>query len=153
MRASRLLPALLLVLLAPALAACSDGDADAAAPDAAAAAAEQEERALAQWQADVEAELGADTFDLASLQQAAAVDCMRGDAQSWTVGLALSGDVSTSALTRIGLEHACPEALPAFDEAVRAVQDAVDPLDLVCGPDVELGSEDALAADLVCANR
>lgn len=151
MRASTLLPALL-ILLVPAVAACSDGTADAAA-DGADGAAEREERALAAWQADVEAELGADTFDFPALQQAAAADCMRTDAQSWTVGLALSGDVSTSALTRIGLEHACSDVLPAFDEAVAAVEDASDPLDLVCGPGVELGSEDAPAADLVCANR
>ena len=78
---------------------------------------------------------------------------MRTDAQSWTGGLALSGDVSTSALTRIGLEHSCPDAVPAFDEAVAAVADAPDPLDLVCGPGVELGSEDALAAELACASR
>ena len=142
--------AALLVLFAPALAACSDGAADAA-PGATAAA--QEERALAAWQADVEAELGADTFDFAALQQAAGVDCQRTDAQSWTVGLALSGDVSTSALTRIGLEHACADVLPAFDEAIAAVQGASDPLALVCGPGVELGAEDALAADLACAHR
>jgi len=143
--------ALLLVLLAPALTACSDGDAGAAEPSAGGAA--EEEQALAQWQADVEAELGSDSFDLATLQQAAAVDCMRTDVESWTVGLALSGDVSTSTLTRIGLEHACADVVPAFDEAVAAVEESADPLDLVCGPGVDLTSADALAAELACANR
>ena len=146
----RLLAALL-VLFSPALAACSGSAVDARA-EAASTAADDEARALAQWRADVEAELGADTFDFDALRQAAVVDCTR-DAQSWTVGLALSGDVSTSALTRVGLEHACPDVVPAFDEAVAAVEQAGDPLDLVCGPGVELASEHALTAELACVDR
>lgn len=146
MRASALLPAVL-VLLVPALAACSGGAEEASS------AAAQEQRALAAWEADVESELGADTFDFATLRQDAAVDCMRADARSWTVALALSGDVSTSALTRIGLEHACADVVPAFDEAVAAVEEATDPLDLVCGPGVELAPADRLTADLACAHR
>lgn len=153
MRASRLLPALLLVLLVPVLTGCSDGAGAADAPGGASAAEKEEERQLAAWEADVAAELGADTFDFDALRQAAATDCLRTDPSTWTVGLALSGDVSTSALTRIGLEHACPDVVPAFDEGVVAVEGASDPLDLVCGPEVELDPVDALAADLACANR
>jgi hypothetical protein len=143
--------ALALLLLAPALAACS-GSGDAA-PARAETSAQQEDEHVADWRAAVEDELGTDTFDFASLQQEAAVDCLRTDAGSWTVEPALSGDVATSALARIGLEHACPDVVPDFDEAVAAVEGAKDPLDLVCGPGVELTSEDALRADLVCANR
>jgi hypothetical protein len=62
----------------------------------------------------------------------------------------MSGDVSTSALTRIGLEHACADVVEAFDAGLSTVEQADDPLDLVCGPDVRLSSEDALKADLVC---
>jgi len=143
--------ALLLVLLAPALTACSgDGGGDDARVEA---AAHEEDQAVAEWRAAVEDELGTDTFDFESLRQAAAVDCMRTDVQSWTVELALSGDVATSGLTRVGLEHACADVVPAFDEAVATVQESADPLDLVCGPGVELSSEDALRADLVCAHR
>ena len=143
--------ALALVLLAPTLAACSGGG--DTAPARAETSAHQEDEHVAEWRAAIEDELGTDTFDFASLQQEAAVDCLRTDAGSWTVDLALSGDVATSALARIGLEHACPDVVPAFDEAVAAVEGATDPLDLVCGPGVELGSEDALRAELVCAHR
>ena len=143
--------ALLMVLLAPALAACSGGG--DATPGRAEAAAHEEDQAVADWRAAVEDEIGTDTFDFEALRQAAAVDCMRTDAQSWTVELALSGDVATSGLTRVGLEHACADVVPAFDEAVATVEEAADPLDLVCGPGVELSSEDALRADLVCAHR
>ena len=101
----------------------------------------------------LEDELGSDTFDFAALQQAAAADCLRTSSADWTVELALSGDLSTSDLTRVGLEHACADVVPAFDEAVAAVETASDPLDLVCGPGVELSGEAALSADLVCANR
>jgi hypothetical protein len=143
--------ALSVVLLAPALAACSGSDAGADAK--AETVARQEDERVAAWRTAVEDELGSDGFDLATLQQDAARDCLRTDVSAWTVELALSGDVSTSTLTRIGLEHACPDVVPAFDEAVAAVAGAADPLDLVCGPGVELGSEDALKADLVCTRR
>ena len=143
--------ALLLVLLAPALAACSGGG--EATPAKAEAAAHEEDQAVADWRAAVEDELGTDTFDFEALRQGAAVDCLRTDVRSWTVELALSGDVATSGLARIGLEHACADVVPAFDEAVTTVEEAADPLDLVCGPGVELSSEDALRADLVCAHR
>jgi hypothetical protein len=36
---------------------------------------------------------------------------------------------------------------------VATVEQAADPLDLVCGPGVELSAEAALSADLVCAHR
>ena len=101
----------------------------------------------------VEDEIGPATFDFTTIQQDAAVDCLRTDAEAWAVELALSGDVSTSGLTRIGLEHACADVVPAFDEAVATVEGAADPLDLVCGPGVELAAEHELQADLVCANR
>ena len=143
--------ALLLVLLAPALAACSGGG--EATPAKAEAAAHEEDQAVADWRAAVEDELGTDTFDFAALQQTAAADCVRTDAGDWTVELALSGDLSTSSLTRIGLEHACADVVPAFDEAVATVEQAADPLDLVCGPDIELSAEAALSADLVCDHR
>jgi hypothetical protein len=93
--------ALLLVLLAPALAACSGGG-DATSGKAG-TVAHEEEQAVADWRAAAEAELGTDTFDFEALRQGAAVDCMRTDVRSWTVELALSGDVSTSGLTRVGL--------------------------------------------------
>ena len=115
--------------------------------------AQQEDEATAAWRAAVEDELGADTFDFDAMRASAAVDCQRTDAAAWSVHLALSGDTATSALTRIGLEHACADVVPAFDEGVATVEKAADPLDLVCGPDAKLSSEDALKADLVCANR
>ena len=142
---------LLLALLTPVLAACSGSGDDAG--DRAQVAAHEEDQAVAEWRTAVEDELGTDTFDFEALRQAAAVDCMRLDAQAWSVELALSGDVSTSGLTRVGLEHACPDVVRAFDEAVTTVEQSDDPLELVCGPGVELSSEDALRADLVCADR
>ncbi len=142
---------LALALLVPAVSACS-GDSDAT-PAAAEQAAQQEDEATAAWRAAVEDELGADTFDFDAIQARASVDCQRTDAAAWGVHLALSGDTATSALTRIGLEHACAEVVPAFDAGVATVEKAADPLDLVCGPEAELSAEDALKADLVCANR
>jgi hypothetical protein len=155
MRALALRPlapaALLAVLLVPALAACGGG-ADATT-EASETASRAEDEALADWQSALEDELGTGTFDFATLRQTATADCVRTDVRDWTVELALSGDLSTSSLTRIGLEHACADVVPAFDEAVATVEQAADPLDLVCGPDVELSAEAALSADLVCANR
>jgi hypothetical protein len=154
MRAHALRSLVLAVLLVPALAACSgdDGGRDDSSGTASQASQTESEEA-AEWRAALEDELGTDTFDFAALQQAAAVDCARTDAGAWTVELALSGDLSTSALTRVGLKHACADVVPAFDEAVATVEQAADPLDLVCGPGVELPAEAALTADLVCANR
>jgi hypothetical protein len=143
--------ALLAVLLLPALAACGSGA--GATTEASGPASRAEDAALADWEAALADELGTGTFDFAALRQTAAADCVRTDAGDWTVELALSGDLSTSSLTRIGLEHACADVVPAFDEAVATVEQAADPLDLVCGPDVELSAEAALSADLVCANR
>lgn len=143
--------ALLVVLLASALTACSGKDDPA--PGAVRNVSQEEDEAVAEWRRAVEAELGTDTFDFASIQQSAAVDCLRTDATAWTVELALSGDVATSGLTRVGLQHACADVLPAFEEAVDSVERAADPLDLVCGPGVELTSEDALRAELACAHR
>ena len=140
--------ALALALLVPALAGCSGGE--AATPAASGNVVEEDAAATAEWRADVEEHLGTDVFDFLALEQAAALDCQRTDASSWSVELALSGDVSTSALTRIGLEHACADVVEAFDAGLAAVERAADPLDLVCGPDVRLSSEDRLKADLVC---
>jgi hypothetical protein len=155
MRALALRPlapaALLAVLLVPALAACGGG-ADATT-EASETASRAEDEALADWQSALEDELGTGTFDFATLRQTATADCVRTDVRDWTVELALSGDLSTSSLTRIGLEHACADVVPAFDEAVAAVEQAADPLDLVCGPDIELSAEAALSADLVCDHR
>jgi hypothetical protein len=147
---SALRRALLAVLLLPALAACGGG---ADATTEASGTASRTDAALADWESALADELGTGTFDFAALRQAAAADCVRTDAGDWTVELALSGDLSTSTLTRIGLEHACADVVPAFDEAVATVEQAADPLDLVCGPDVELSAEAALSADLVCAHR
>ncbi|KRE95528.1 hypothetical protein ASG76_07780 [Nocardioides sp. Soil774] len=144
-----LLPALALVLTA--LSACS-AEAEEA-PEQSANPVQREDATAAEWRADLAAELGTDAFDFLALQQAAAVDCQRTDAGAWAVELALSGDVSTSALTRIGLEHACADVVAAFDEGLAAVEQAGDPLDLVCGPGVRLSSQDRLRADLVCAQR
>ncbi|MBS2939780.1 hypothetical protein KDN32_18720 [Nocardioides sp. J2M5] len=146
------LPALATLLLLPALAACSG----AGSPDPADRAREvsaQEDAATSAWRSAVEDELGSDTYDFDALRAAASVDCARTSATEWTVRLALSGDPATSALTRIGLEHACADVVAAFDEAVVRVEAAADPLDLVCGPGVELSADDRLQADLVCANR
>lgn len=153
MRAHALRSLVLAVLLVPALAACSGGDGAGEAGGTASQASQSESQEVAAWRAALEEELGTDTFDFAALQQAAAADCARTDAAAWTVELALSGDLSTSDLTRVGLEHACADVVPAFDEAVATVEQAADPLDLVCGPGVELPAEAALTADLVCANR
>ncbi|HYJ28456.1 MAG TPA: hypothetical protein VEW73_12140 [Nocardioides sp.] len=146
-----LVPVVLAALLVPSLAACGGG-ADATA-EGSGTTSQAEEAALADWESALEDELGTGTFDFAALRQTAAADCVRTDAGDWTVELALSGDLSTSTLTRIGLEHACADVVPAFDEAVATVEQAADPLDLVCGPDVELSAEAALSADLVCAHR
>ncbi|GAB3026472.1 hypothetical protein GCM10011376_13050 [Nocardioides flavus (ex Wang et al. 2016)] len=153
MRAPTLRSLVPAILLVPVLTACSGGTDSGEGSGTAAQAAQTESRALAEWRAALEDELDTDTFDFAALQQSAAADCARTDAASWTVELALSGDLSTSDLTRIGLEHACAEVVPAFDEAVAAVEQAADPLELVCGPGVELPAEAALSADLVCSNR
>jgi hypothetical protein len=154
MRVDTLRSLVLAVLLVPALAACSGGGgAEGEGSGTAAKTSRSESQEAAQWRAALEAELGTDTFDFAALQQAAAADCARTDAAAWTVELALSGDLSTSDLTRVGLEHACADVVPAFDEAVATVEQATDPLDLVCGPGVELPAEAALTADLVCTNR
>lgn len=139
---------LALALLAPALAGCSGGE--GATPAVSGNVVEEDAAETAGWRSDVEEHLGTDVFDFLALQQAAALDCQRTDASSWSVELALSGDVSTSALTRIGLEHACADVAEAFDAGLAAVERADDPLDLVCGPDVRLSSEDRLKADLVC---
>lgn len=139
---------LALALLVPALAGCAGGE--AATPVISGNVVEEDAAATAEWRADVEGHLGTDVFDFLALQQAAALDCQRTDASSWSVELALSGNVSTSALTRIGLEHACADVVEAFDAGLAAVERADDPLDLVCGPDVRLSSQDALKADLVC---
>lgn len=145
---------LALALLVPALSACSGGaDTESRSGGAAENVAQQEDEATAAWRAAVEEELGADTFDFDAIRARAAVDCQRTDAAAWSVHLALSGDTATSTLTRIGLEHACADVVPAFDQGVATVEEAADPLDLVCGPGADLTSEDALKADLVCANR
>ena len=145
---------LLLALLVPALSACSGGaDAESGSGGAARDVAQREDETTAAWRAAVEDELGADTFDFDAIRARAAVDCQRTDAAAWSVYLALSGDTATSTLTRIGLEHACADVVPAFDKGVATVEQAAEPLDLVCGPGVDLSSEDALKADLVCANR
>ena len=141
----RILPALLLL---PSLAACSDASAEADGRTT-------EERAAAAWRADVEEALGAEVVDLDALAQQAAADCQRTDTAAWIPTLALSGDLvtSTTEVTRIGLEHACPTVADAFEAALAAVEAADDPLDLVCGPDAELAGEDALKAEMVCAGR
>ena len=144
-----LLPALALVLTT--LSACSAEAGEA--PEQPTNVVQREDAGAEQWRADLAAELGTDTFDFLALQQAAALDCQRTDATAWAVELALSGDVSTSALTRIGLEHSCADVVGVFDDGLAAVEQAGDPLDLVCGPDVPLSAEDRLRADLVCAQR
>ena len=140
---------LALALFVPALTGCSGGE--AATPAASGNVVDEDAAETAQWRAAVEEHLGTDTFDFLALERAAALDCQRTDASAWSVELALSGDVSTSTLTRIGLEHACADVVEAFDAGLTAVERAEDPLDLVCGPGVRLSSEDALKADLVCA--
>jgi hypothetical protein len=141
----RILAALLLL---PVLAACSDASAEADHSTA-------EEKLAAGWRADVEEALGTEVVDFDAIAQQAATDCQRTDTGAWIPTLALSGELSTSAteVTRIGLEHACPSVADAFEAALAAVESTEDPLDLVCGPDAELGGEDALKADLVCAER
>lgn len=136
-----------LTLLVPALVACSSSDAqEPAAPTA-------QERTVAAWESDVEEALGSDAFDIATLQQQATADCTRTDVERWTVSLALSGSRSSTDLTRIGLTHACPDVVEAYDEAVDSVDAAADPLVLVCGPGVEMSDADAQLAEMVCAGR
>lgn len=139
---------LAVLLLLPTLAACSDASAEADATSA-------EEKAQTAWRAEVQEALGTEVVDLDAIAQQAALDCQRTDTAAWIPTLALSGDLETSAtdVTRIGLEHACPSVADAFEAALAAVEAADDPLDLVCGPDAELSGEDALKADLVCADR
>lgn len=144
--------ALLVLLLVPTVSACSGGGA-APSADRAESAAHSEDPATAEWRAAVEDELGSDAVDFPTLQAAAGVDCQRTDAGAWTVQLALSGDTATSAVTRIGLEHACPDVVDAFDRAVSTVDAAPDPLALVCGPGVRLPAEARMQAQLVCAQR
>lgn len=139
---------LALLLALPALVACSGASADEESATPA-------ERAAATWQSDVEEALGSDAFDLGALQGQAAADCRRSSAADWVPTLVMSGDLSTSAtaVTRIGLEHTCPDVTDAFDAAVSTVERAAEPLDLVCGPEVVLEGEDALKAEMVCASR
>lgn len=136
------------LLALPTLTACSGASADEeAGADA--------ERVAASWQAEVEETLGTTTVDFEAVTRQAAADCRRTSAAAWVPTLVMSGDLSTASteVTRIGLEHACPEVAEAFDAAVAEVEVAGDPLELVCGPDAVLEGEDALKAELVCASR
>ena len=140
---------LLAVLLTfPALTACAGASADEET-------ATDTERAEAAWRTDVEEALGTGTFDFEAIAGQAAADCQRTTPAAWIPTLAMSGDLSTATVdvTRIGLQHACPEVAEAFDAALGEVESAPDPLDLVCGDGVRLEGEDALKADLVCASR
>ena len=136
------------LLCLPALGACTGASADEES-------ATPTEHVDAAWQADVEEALGSDAFDLGALQGQAAADCQRVSAAAWVPTLVMSGELtsSTTELTRIGLEHACPDVLEAFDSALRTVDSAADPLELVCGPDAALEGEDAAKAEMVCASR
>ena len=140
---------LLTVLLAlPALVACTGASADEESGSGT-------EHATAGWHADVQQALGSDAFDLDALQRQAAADCQRASAADWVPTLVMSGELtsSTTALTRIGLEHACPDVAAEFDAALRTVESAADPLALVCGPGAALEGEDAAKAQMVCASR
>lgn len=136
------------LLCVPALGACTGASAD----EESTAPADQVDAA---WRADVEEALGSDAFDLGALQGQAATDCGRASVAAWVPTLVMSGELtsSTTALTRIGLEHACPDVVEAFDAALGTVESAADPLELVCGPDAVLEGEDAAKAELVCASR
>ena len=136
-----------LALLLPALAACSSSNAEEAAEQSLA------EQAATAWESDVEEALGSETVDMPALQQQAAADCERTSAELWTVSLALSGARSATDLTRIGLTHACPDVVAAYDEAVETVDAAADPLTLACKPGVEMTAADAQLAEMACAGR
>lgn len=138
-----------LALASVALTACSSADAEqgpAAEADKAGADAE------AAWLADVEDALGAEATNVEALRQQAAAQCAVTATEDWTVELALSGATSTSDVTRVNLEHLCPEVLPAFDDARAAVDAADDTNALVCTlPADALSSDSRLKLKLVCA--
>ncbi len=138
---------LTLVLLIPALSACSGGDAKEPSTST------DQDQVVTAWKADAAKELGTENFDFAALEQQASVDCMRSTVDQWTVVMAMSGARSSTDLTRVGLKHACPAAMKAYDKAGKIVDSTDDPMSLVCGPDVVLSDADAQAARLVCAGR
>lgn len=134
-----------LALSAVALTGCTSDAAEA--PKASA-----QDKAEAAWRADVEKALGTDTFDFEGIQHNAAADCQRTTPTEWTINLGLSGSTSTAKVTRIGLEHACSDVVPAFDEAVEAVDAADDTTALVCGlPMDEVTLDDRAKLRLVCS--
>lgn len=133
-----------------ALTACSSTGAD---EESASLSGSSVDAVSAAWQADVEAALGTDTFDFAALERDAATDCQRTTAEAWTIGLALDGSTSatTSALTRIGLEHACSDVVAVFDEGLAAVEATDDSTTLACSlPRDEAISADRAVLDVVC---
>lgn len=135
---------LALALSTALLAGCASSAADkSTSPD-------KQDSIEADWRAAVAKELGNEDFDFLSLQNQAAVDCQRPETKDWIPTLALTGELSTTEVTLIGLQHACPAVADAFEAAVATVEAAEDPLDLVCGPDAELGADDQLKADMVC---
>lgn len=114
--------------------------------------ANDQDKAETAWRADVEEALGTDTFDFEAIQQNAAADCQRTTTDGWTISLGLSGSTSTATVTRIGLEHACSEVLPVFDEAVAAVDAAEDTSALVCSlPTDGVSLDDQAKLELVCS--
>lgn len=136
---------IVLALASVALTACSSADAEQGTADGAG-------KAEAAWLADVEEVLGAEATNVEALRQQAAASCAVTAAEDWTVELALSGATSTSDVTRVGIEHLCPEVLPAFDEARAAVDAADDTNALVCTlPADALSSDSQLKLKLVCA--
>jgi hypothetical protein len=133
-----------------ALTACSGATEDG---DAGTLSSAQVDEATAAWQADVEEALGTDTFDFAALERDAATDCQRTTADAWTIGLSLDGATSatTTAITRIGLEHACSDVVAAFDKGLEAVEGADDTTALACSlPRSAAIAEDRAVLDMTC---
>ena len=135
---------LALVLALPVLAACSGGE------DAKESAALSAQDVDAQWRADAEKALGAEV-DLETLQRQAAVDCQRTDVANWVVTLGTSGDTTTSDVTRVGLQHLCPDVEDVFTQALQEIEDAPDVNALVCSqPVAKLGTEERMKLDFIC---
>lgn len=115
-------------------------------------AATEQDKVEAAWRADVEEVLGTDTFDFESIRRNAAADCQRTTPTEWKISLGLSGSTSTATITRIGLEHACSDVVPAFDEAVEAVESADSTAALVCSlPMDDVSLDDQAKLKLVCS--
>lgn len=134
-----------LVLSIAALTACGGGESSDDAEDASSNAAETA------WLADVEKAMGGKVGDVEAARQQAVQDCSRTTEQEWTVELALSGVSTASEVTRVNLDHLCADAVPAFDKARTAVEEAADTNALLCSmPAGDIPDAAAMQVNMVC---